>query len=252
MTELRPNGAPAPTDVATRDTSYDSAWNTWMNSWLDNERAVMIPWFEKMLGKFGGELLDLIGALELKLAKLDGAVDVLRGKEPPLPARFPMIKAWQHDVVFHEGEIVAFAGGCYQAAKDTARAPGTTDWICLAVAGNSLVVRGTYSSDAEYRCLDVAMVDGSSFVALKDYPGPCPGSDWQLLCSRGSRGERGLKGERGLIGPRGERGQAAVTIQSWQIDRALYIATPVMSDGSTGPPLELQGLFEQFIVERGE
>jgi hypothetical protein len=42
---------------------------------LDNERAVMIPWFEKMVVEFGNELLDLIrpqlkkiGAVELKLA----------------------------------------------------------------------------------------------------------------------------------------------------------------------------------------
>ena len=96
------------------------------------------------------------------------------------------------------------------------------------------------------------MINGSSFVALKDKPGLCPGSDWQLLASRGSRGDHGPKGERGLTGPKGERGQSAATIQSWQIDRALYVATPVMSDGSTGPPLELRGLFEQFVSEQGE
>ena len=259
MTELRPNGAPAPTDVATRDTSYDSAWNTWMNSWLDNERAVMIPWFEKMLGKFGDQLLDLIepqlkkiGAVELKLAELRGAVDILRGAAPPAPAKFPKVEAWEDGVVYHEGDIVAFAGGTFQALRDTARAPGVQDWVCLASPGNSLSMRGTYDDHADYRCFDATMINGSSFVALKDKPGPCPGADWHLLASRGSRGDRGLKGERGLTGPKGERGQAAATIQSWQIDRALYVATPVMSDGSTGPPLELRTLFEQFIVERGE
>ena len=81
---------------------------------------------------------------------------------------------------------------------------------------------------------------------------PCPGAGWQLLASRGSRGDRGPKGERGLTGPRGERGQAAATIQSWQIDRAHYAATPIMSDGSAGPALELRALFEQFVSERGE
>jgi hypothetical protein len=40
-----------------------------------------------------------------------------------------------------------------------------------------------------------------------------------------------------------------VTIRDWKIDRARYLATPVMSDGSDGPPLELSGLFEQFFSE---
>ena len=76
-----------------------------------------------------------------------------------------------------------------------------------------------------------------------------------MLASRGRRGERGpqgLRGESGSSGLRGERGQAAATIQSWEIDRAGYVATPVMSDGTKGPPLELRGLFEQFVAERGE
>jgi hypothetical protein len=40
-----------------------------------------------------------------------------------------------------------------------------------------------------------------------------------------------------------------VFIASWQIDRANYIAVPVMSDGREGPPLELRSLFEQFHTE---
>ena len=125
------------------------------------------------------------------------------------------------------------------------------DWVCLATRGHSLTVRGTYDNDVEYCCLDVTIINGSSFVALVDKPGPCPGADWQLLASRGSRGDRGPKGERGLTGPRGECGQAAASIQFWQIDRAHYAATPMMSDGSAGPTLELRGLFEQFVSERG-
>ena len=93
------------------------------------------------------------------------------------------------------------------------------------------------------------MTGGSSFVALKDAPGPCPGDDWHLLASRGSRGSRGAEGARGIMGLRGERGAAALTIQSWELDRARYTATPRMSDGSTGPPLELRALFEQFFAE---
>jgi hypothetical protein len=186
---------------------------------------------------------------ELKLAELTGAVDILRGAQPPPPAQFPSVKAFAADTIYHEGDIVAFAGGTYQATKDTARAPGSQDWICLAFAGAGFTIRSTYDGDEEYKHLDVVMTNGSSFVALKDAPGPCPGDDWQLLASRGSRGDRGLKGERGLIGPSGERGAAAPTIRAWKIGRERYVATPIMSDGSEGPPLELHGLFEQFLSE---
>ena len=251
----------APTDlVPTREEAGDwSGWEKWLQSHLDIERENLIEALGGALAERRNELLDQIepqlrkiSALELKLAELTGAVDVLRGKAPPPPAKFPAIRAWREDNVYHEGDIVAFAGGTFQAQRDTARAPGAQDWVCLASPGNSLSMRGTYDDHADYRCFDVTMINGSSFVALKDRPGPCPGADWHLLASRGSRGDRGLKGERGFTGPRGERGQAGATIQSWQIDRALYVATPVMSDGSTGPPLELRTLFEQFIVERGE
>jgi hypothetical protein len=38
-------------------------------------------------------------------------------------------------------------------------------------------------------------------------------------------------------------------IREWKIDRPRYVATPVMSDGRDGPPLELHALFEQFLLE---
>jgi len=96
------------------------------------------------------------------------------------------------------------------------------------------------------------MINGSSFVALRDRPGPCPGDGWHLLASRGSRGNRGESGARGIMGLRGERGEAAPTIRSWEVDRTRYLAIPVMSDGFRGPPLELRGLFEQFLLETSD
>jgi hypothetical protein len=276
-----------------------SDWDNWLRSHLEIQREVLTEAFGEALGLTCQELRDRISALELKLAELTGAVDILRdtpppperdsralgellsterrefgdlleqrtrgfelklaeligavdilrGAQPPPPAQFPSVKAWQEDVVYHEGDIVAFAGGCYQATKDTARAPGAKDWVCLARSGDSLTPRGAYDDHADYRCLDVIMVDGSSFVALKDHPGPCPGADWQLLASRGSRGDRGLKGERGLPGPKGDAGASGATIRDWKLERERYVATPIMNDGSDGPPLELRGLFEQFLSE---
>src|SRR5262249_14671587 len=113
--------------------------------------------------------------------------------------------------------------------------------------GNSITVRGTFNETQEYRRLDVVARNGGSFVALKDVPGPCPGAGWQLWGSRGKRGVAGARGERGERGPKGDPGLSGATICDWKIDRARYVATPVMSDGREGPPLELRGLFEQFI-----
>lgn len=73
--------------------------------------------------------------------------------------------------------------------------------------GKSVAVRGTFDAEAEYAELDIVILGGSSFIAVKDAPGPCPGGGWQLLASRGSRGEKGDRGERGVTGARGEAGE---------------------------------------------
>jgi hypothetical protein len=57
------------------------------------------------------------------------------------------------------------------------------------------------------------------------------------------------RGERGERGPRGDPGSSGATISGWKVDRARYIATPLMSDGGEGPPLELRRLFEQFLLD---
>src|SRR5262245_61257422 len=157
-----------------------------------------------------------------------------------------LVKLWTPETVYYEGDVVAYDGGTFQAKRDTGQPPSHAHWICLATAGrdgNSITVRGTFSETAEYRCLDVVALSGGSFVALKDAPGPCPGSGWQLLASQGKRGVAGARGERGPTGLSG------ATIRDWKIDRARYVATPLMSDGREGPPLELRGLFEQFLFE---
>ena len=59
------------------------------------------------------------------------------------------------------------------------------------------------------------------------------------------------KGERGERGGKGEPGAAAPTILGWQIDRANYLVTPIMSDASEVPAIDMRALFEQFHYERG-
>jgi hypothetical protein len=106
-------------------------------------------------------------------------------------------------------------------------------------------VRGTFDQSASYHRLEVVAFNGGCFISREDAPRPCPGSGW-LLASQGKRGVAGARGERG---PKGDAGASGATICDWKIDRARYVAVPIMSDGSEGPPLELRGLFEQFFSE---
>jgi hypothetical protein len=175
------------------------------------------------------------------------------------PGRFPAVKMWQPDEVYYAGDLVAYRGGCWQASQDTGQAPGNGPWLCLAVAGKDAPVlkfRGAHRSGELYSANDTVMTGGSSFIALHDNPGDCPGGGWCLLAGvgkRGTSGPPGVKGERGEVGPAGRDGASgtpAPVIAAWEVDKVNYSATPLMSDGSTGPPLALRGLFEQFSSEQ--
>jgi hypothetical protein len=102
-------------------------------------------------------------------------------------------------------------------------------------AALSVRVRGTYQGGTKYLRGDMVVLDGGSFVARADNPGPCPGAGWQLMAKQG---------QRGIAGPQGERGPAGKTITGWIVDRGNFRVTPRMSDGSLGAPLELRSLFE--------
>jgi hypothetical protein len=174
-----------------------------------------------------------------------------RGEEGP-PGKLPIVKLWTPETVYYAGDVVAYDGGTFQAQRDTGQPPSHAHWMCLATSGRdgkTISVRGTFNETAEYHRLDVVALNGGSFIALKDAPGPCPGSGWQLLASQGKRGAAGEKGERGSPGPRGDPGLSGATISGWKIDRTRYLATPLMSNGGEGPPLELRELFEQFLTD---
>ena len=224
--------------------------------------------FERSLKRKSEELQRLF---ETKLAALDHVSPGARGEKgecgpmgPPGPSgprgeqgppgKLRVAKAWVPETVFYEGDVVTFDGGTFQARRDTGQAPSHSDWICLARGGRdgqSVKVRGTFNEAAEYHRNDVVACNGGSFIALKDAPGPCPGSGWQLVASPGKRGIAGLKGERGPQGAKGDPGLSGATIRGWKIDREHYTATPLLSDGTEGPPLELRVLFEQYHGEAG-
>src|SRR5262249_17004685 len=120
-----------------------------------------------------------------------------RGEQGP-SGKLPIVKLWMPETVYYAGDVVAYDGGTFQAKRDTGQPPSHADWICLATAGRdgkSITVRGTFNETAEYRRLEVVARNGGSFIALKDAPGPCPGSGWQLLTSPGKRGVAGERAE---------------------------------------------------------
>jgi hypothetical protein len=102
-------------------------------------------------------------------------------------------------------------------------------------AALSLRIKGTYQVGTKYERGDMVALDGGSFVARKDNPGPCPGAGWQLMAKQG---------QRGIAGPEGKRGPPGNIITGWIVDRSNYRITPRLSDGSLGVPCELRSLFE--------
>src|SRR5215831_12100286 len=190
-------------------------------------------------------------AFEAKLAALEGRVKAVPGK-------LPVSKIWRPESVTCEGEVVSYDGSLYQARKDTAQLPDGADWICVARAGRDGCdgrtpnIYGTFNAHETYARLDVVECDGATFIAIRDNPGACPpgpGDGWQLLSRPGRRGPVGEIGPCGRKGERGTPGEAAPTIILWTLDRKNYRAIPTMSDGRIGAPLELRGLFEQFLSE---
>jgi len=135
----------------------------------------------------------------------------LPGEQGP-PGMLPIARAWT-DAVHYAGDVVTHAGATWQAVRDTGRAPPHADWTCLAAPGadgRSLVVRGTWDEAEAYRAMDVAVCNGSAFVALRDDPGPCPGEGWQMIAMRGKTGKPGDPGPPGRAGERGPPGPAVV------------------------------------------
>jgi hypothetical protein len=134
------------------------------------------------------------------------------GKEGP-PGKLPVAKEWA-DGVTYEGEVRTHGGSLWQARKDTGREPGHEDWICLAARGNDgrdavqIEIMGTFDPEGSYRALNVVALNGATFIAKQDDPGPCPGEGWQLMSAQGKRGNPGEPGKKGDPGIRGLPGPA--------------------------------------------
>jgi hypothetical protein len=157
-----------------------------------------------------------------------------------------MVREWV-DRVHYLGDVVAHHGATWQARRDTAREPPHEDWAIIAAAGRDAAegnVCGAWVPGRRYRKFDLVAMDGCEWRARRDDPGALPGDDWALSAVQGKRGG---KGERGEPGERGQSGAPAPYITEWLIES--YRAMPLLSDGSTGPVLDMRQFFELYDRE---
>jgi hypothetical protein len=188
----------------------------------ERERMRMQAEAGEIIARLRAEIAELRSGCELrlikKLAALRDGRDGAPGEPgPPGPrgeqgalGKLPRCQDWAAGAVYYTGDVVCHQGSTWQALRDTGHEPGHLDWICIARAGATPRIRGTWSVDAKYRVLDVVARDGGSYIARKDDPGTCPGEDWQAVKLPGKRGHQGPPGERGEKGDRGPQGQPAL------------------------------------------
>ena len=94
--------------------------------------------------------------------------------------------------------------------------------------------RGTYDPKAAYQALDFVAKDSSSFVAVRDNPGSCPGDDWQMMACGGKRGPAGERGPPGPAGTSQRLNGAALSFR----ENGVHLATR-MHDASPGPVISI-------------
>jgi hypothetical protein len=216
---------------------------------LADIRAAKAEMGEKIRAELRAELrAEIADRVALIKQPADGAAGP-RGEKGE-PGSLPMVESYTVGRIYYRGNVVTDQTGSYQAKRDTATAPcpESEDWTCLARSGadgkdgRTFRPRGTYDPSK----LDITMLNGASFVALRDDPGPCPGENWQLVASAGKRGQQSPKGERGERGPTGPLA-IAPRIASSEID-AEYNLNLLYTDGSRDT-IPLRSAFERFFSE---
>lgn len=152
--------------------------------------------------------------------------------QPGPPGKLPMVREWA-DGVHYEADVVTHGGAVYQAQRDTGREPPHEDWLLIAAAGRdgrSMTIRGTWSETEAYQRLDVVALNGASFAARRDAPGPCPGEGWQMIAAQGKRGK--------------DPDQATIR----EAARVAVAALPAPKKGDPGPPVVAMSVDDEGML----
>jgi hypothetical protein len=245
-------------EAEAKQRAASTGWENWWAA-VDQRIAQWRDLFVEATGDALGEVREELReefkvAIEKTKRSFEAQLAEHKARLLAVPGKLPVSKIWRPESVSYQAEFVCHDGSLWQACKDTAQAPGGSDWVCVARAGRDGLtpnICGTFNAHETYARFDVVECDGASFIAIRDNPGVpgITGDGWQLMSRPGGRGLAGEIGPRGRKGERGARGEATPTIILWTIDRKRYRAIPTMSDGKVGVPLELRELFEQFCDE---
>jgi hypothetical protein len=115
---------------------------------------------------------------------------------------------------------------------ELAQTRGAVDILRGKGAPGCFRAKGNYDSKTAYSYLDVVVKDSSSFVALKDAPGACPGDDWQMIACGGRRGPAGERGPAGPPGPTPTWTGATFNRNGWGIATRTGDAIPLLQSVS--------------------
>jgi uncharacterized coiled-coil protein SlyX len=193
--------------------------------------------------------------LELRLAETRGTLDVLRAKGEPQAAGElgDLIRATTTPLETRLRDL----------ELECAQQRGVVDILRGKGLPGCLRVRGTYSNGSTYQALDVIVKDSSSFVALRDSPGPCPGDGWQMIACGGKRGPQGERGPQGPPGPAPTFAGARFSHRGMEIETSAG-AIPLFESiaispqdftvkfiaGNTSLTLNLLPLFQEYDLQK--
>ena len=249
------------TEIRYRESSAQSFESTGAFLTADDVNELCRRWIEAERERTHALLTELlIQICDNTIPEVVSRLPELRGPAGPVgPAgKLPIVEEWTRETVFYEGSVVTYDGGSYQALRDTGEPPDNeAHWQCLAAPGRDAKSISP-SRHVQRRCGVHRLRRGRAQRGVVSGPARQARSlsrsldgNYSLRRASAASPARGPQGDRGPAGIAGPPGKDAATIVGWAMDRSAYTVTPVMSDGSSGSPLNLRGLFEQFVHETG-
>jgi hypothetical protein len=215
-----------PLPVATDDDGHDwSAWQKWFDAQIERHLDALAKDAGYTISTYCGELRDLIkvrakkiDALELKIAEMRGAVDVLRGKGAP--GSFNVRGTFDPAAVYNFHDVVCLGASSFIARRDSPGPCPGDDWQLLAGAGRrgARGERGPVGEAGPTPSGITVSTDGALVFRMSD-------------------------------GTRGTEVPLRAIFADVEIDRADYTLVIKTVTGANVVRLPLRPLFEQFVIE---